>query len=161
MNDPLDAFRTSNPGTPDFQVARYPFYLLNRLVGRYNGVIEARLRSIGLDIPYWRVLMILGEHSPRGTREIAGAAVINLSTMTRIIQRMKATGLVSATISAVDARVTQVALTEAGEAKLREAREISAPVFQHLVAGFQPAEFDALIALLNRLHDNLGPLARG
>jgi DNA-binding MarR family transcriptional regulator len=160
VNDPLDSFRSSNPGTPGFQVARYPFYLLNRLVSRYNGIIEARLRAIDLDIPYWRVLMILGEHSPRGIREIAEAAVINLSTMTRIVQRMKAAGLVSVTVSASDARVTLVALTKAGEAKLIEAREASAPVFDHLVTGFRAAEFESLIRSLNRLHDNLEPLVR-
>ena len=90
---------------------RQPFYLLNRLVSRYNGIIETRLRAIGLDIPSWRVLMILGERSPRGTREIAEAAVINLSTMTRIIQRMVVAGLVSATSSEEDAGFTPVSYT--------------------------------------------------
>lgn len=156
----IDSFESGNPGTPAFKVHRYPFYLLNRLVSRYNVVIEARLREIGLDIPSWRVLMILGERSPQGTREIAGAAVINLSTMTRIIQRMVAAGLVEATASEEDARVTLVTLTSAGEGKLGEARRAAAPVYDHLVTGLNAGEFEMLIALLNRLHDNLGPLAR-
>jgi len=160
-NESMDAFRSSNPGTAAFKVERYPFYLLNRLVSRYNGIIEARLRTIGLDIPSWRVLMILGERSPRGTREIAEAAVINLSTMTRIIQRMAAAGLVSATSSAEDARVTLVTLTDDGSEKLNEARGVSAPVYEHLVAGLGPQEFEMMIGLLNRVHDNLEPLARG
>lgn len=155
-----DIFESGNPGTPAFRVERYPFYLLNRLVSRYNVVIEARLRAVGLDIPSWRVLMILGERSPRGTREIADAAVINLSTMTRIIQRMTAAGLVSAGASEDDARVTSVSLTPAGEARLAAARLAAAPVYEHLVAGLSGDEFETLIALLNRLHANLGPLAR-
>lgn len=155
----MDAFRSGNPGTPDFRVERYPFYLLNRLVGRYNRIIDARLRAIGLDIPYWRVLMILGERSPRGTSEIADAAVINLSTMTRIIQRMTAAGLVTAIPSDEDARVTLVTLTATGEARLAEARTAAAPVYEHLVGGLEPEAFEQLIALLNRLHDNLEPLA--
>ncbi|AJP71661.1 MarR family winged helix-turn-helix transcriptional regulator [Sphingomonas hengshuiensis] len=155
----MDAFRSGNPGTRDFRVERYPFYLLNRLVSRYNSVIDGQLRAIGLDIPYWRVLMILGERSPRGTREIAEAAVINLSTMTRIIQRMAAAELVSATSSAEDARVTLVTLTAAGKAKLRQARKVAAPVYEHLIEGLEPDDFERLIALLNRLHDNLEPLA--
>ncbi|WP_448663934.1 MarR family winged helix-turn-helix transcriptional regulator [Sphingomonas sp. CJ20] len=155
----MDAFRSGNPGTPDFRVARYPFYLLNRLVGRYNSIIDARLRAIGLDIPNWRVLMILGEQSPRGTREIADAAVINLSTMTRIVQRMAAAELVTATPSEDDARVTLVALTATGQAKLRQARKVTAPVYEHLITGLEPDAFEQLIALLNQLHDNLEPLA--
>jgi DNA-binding MarR family transcriptional regulator len=154
-----DAFRSGNPGTPAFRVKRYPFYLLNRLVSRYNSVIEARLRAIGLDIPGWRVLMILGEQSPRGAREIAEAAVINLSTMTRIIQRMAAAGLVTTAPSSEDARVTMVSLTAEGEDRLAEARKASAPVYEHLIEGLAPAEFEQLIGLLERLHDNLEPLA--
>lgn len=64
----MDVFLSGNPGAAAFRVKRYPFYLLNRLVSRYNSIIDARLRAIGLDIPSWRVLMILGEKSPRGAR---------------------------------------------------------------------------------------------
>lgn len=155
----MDAFQSGNPGDTAFRVDRYPFYLLNRLVSRYNSIIDARLRAIGLDIPGWRVLMILGEKSPRGAREIAEAAVINLSTMTRIIQRMTAAGLVTTTPSPDDARVTSVALAPAGEARLADARQATAPVYAHLVTGLGADEFEQLIALLGRLHDNLEPLA--
>ncbi|WP_157219966.1 MarR family winged helix-turn-helix transcriptional regulator [Flavisphingomonas formosensis] len=144
-----------DPGTSAFQVEKYPFFLLNRLVGRYNGVIEPRLREIGLDIPYWRVLMILGEHSPRGVRDIASAAVIPLSTMTRIIQRMAAAGLVSLGESAEDGRVTEVSLLPLGEAKLAEARSITAPVYAGIIRGFSARDFDRLLTLLEQLHANL------
>ena len=155
----MDVFQSGNPGNTAFRVDRYPFYLLNRLVSRYNSIIDARLRAIGLDIPSWRVLMILGEKSPRGAREIAEAAVINLSTMTRIIQRMTAAGLVSTTPSPDDARVTSVALAPTGDARLAEARQVTAPVYEHLITGLDGGEFEHLVALLGRLHDNLEPLA--
>lgn len=157
-HDRPDALRSGDPGTAAFQVERYPFYLLNRLVSRYNTVMDARLRAIGLDIPAWRVLMILGERSPRGTRDLAEAAVIPISTMTRIVQRMTGNDMVSVGPSAEDARVTMVALTAAGSAKLRKARRAAAPVYRHLVRDLPPAEFERLIALLNQLHRNLDPL---
>lgn len=150
---------SGNPGNPAFRVKRYPFYLLNRLVSRYNSIIDQRLRAIGLDIPSWRVLMILGERSPRGSREIAEAAVINLSTMTRIIQRMTAAGLVTTAASTDDARVTLVALASLGESQLAQARQATAPVYAHLITGLEPYDFEKLIALLDRLHDNLEPIA--
>lgn len=150
---------SGDPGNSAFRVKRYPFYLLNRLVSRYNSIIDQRLRAIGLDIPSWRVLMILGEKSPRGARELAEAAVINLSTMTRIIQRMSASGLVTTAVSQDDARVTLVALAPLGESQLALARQATAPVYSHLIAGLEPDEFEKLIALLDRLHDNLEPIA--
>ena len=151
----MDTRRLGDPGTADFHLEKYPFYLLNRLVARYNVVIEERLRGIGLDIPYWRVLMILGEHSPRGIRDIADAAVINLSTMTRIIQRMTAAGLLNGVVRKRDNRVTDISLTETGKAKLAEARAATSPVYWTVIDGFAEREVDALIDALNRLHDNL------
>ena len=70
-----DLRQLGNPGTPAFQLNKYPFYLLNRAVSRYNAIIEKRLRGIGIDIPTWRVLMILGEAAPRSVSQIAEAAV--------------------------------------------------------------------------------------
>ena len=144
-----------DPSTEAFHVEKYPFYLLNRLVGRYNGVIDGRLRAIGLDIPYWRVLMILGERAPRGVRDIADAAVIPLSTMTRIIQRMAAAGLVTLASCAEDARVTHVSLLPLGEAKLAKARRATAPVYARIIRGLSARDFDKLIDLLARLYANL------
>lgn len=151
-----DNRRLGDPGSAAFQLDQYPFYLLNRAVSRYNILIEARLRTIDLDIPNWRVLMVLGERAPRSIGQIAEACVINLSTMMRIIGRMKGAGLVTSTPSPTDARVTQVFLTALGISKLEDARAITAPIYQAVIKGFSPRDFDQMIRHLGRLHDNLG-----
>ena len=156
-----DIRHLGDPGTADFQVRKYPFYLLNRLVSRYNAIIEARLRTIGLDIPFWRVLMILGEQAPRGVAEISDAAVIPLSTMTRIVQRMAQAKLVRCTPRSGDYRVTEVFLTALGKKKLAAARRITAPVFAAAITGFSEREFRDAIGTLDRLHVNLGSLLPG
>ena len=153
-----DVRHLGDPGTPDFQVDKYPFYLLNRAVSRYNRIIEARLRRIGLSIPFWRVLMILGEHAPRGVGEISDAAVINLSTMTRIVQRMSGMKLIRCMPRSDDNRVTEVSLTALGQRKLSRARKITAPVYAAAIAGFSEKEFVQAIVILERLHANLSPL---
>lgn len=150
-----DIRHLGDPGTSDFRVDKYPFYLLNRVVSRYNRIIEARLRRIGLSIPFWRVLMILGEQAPRGMGEISEAAVINLSTMARIVQRMAQLGLVRCMPRFDDNRVTEVSLTTLGERKLARARKITAPVYAAAIEGFSQKEFVQAIATLNRLYANL------
>ncbi len=155
----MDNRLLGDPGTDAFQVEKYPFFLLNRLVGRYNGVISDRLRSIELDIPSWRVLMILGERQPRGVRDIADSAVIPLSTMTRMIQRMTVADLVQVTESQADARVTEVRLTDRGRVKLAQARSATAPVYAQVIRGVSARDFNTLIRLLDTLHVNLEPLA--
>ncbi len=155
---PDDNRKLGDPGSPGFKVDRYPFYLLNRAVSRYNIIIEGRLRTIGLDIPNWRVLMVLGERMPRSVGELADAAVINLSTMLRIVQRMEKAGLVSSEAKPGDGRVRQVILTDAGNELLAAARKISAPVYAGVIDGFSGTDFDRLIGLIGRLQRNLDAL---
>lgn len=144
-----------DPGSEEFRVDAYPFYLLNRAVSRYNVVIEAELRKIGIDIPTWRVLMILGERSPQPIAQIARSAVINISTMMRIVERMTKAGLIDSRPSMDDGRVTELFLTEDGREKLAAARQVTAPVYRKLIRTFSARDFTALIDMLNRLHDNL------
>ena len=144
-----------NPGSEDFRLDTYPFYLLNRAASRYNVVIESELRTIGIDIPTWRVLMILGEHAPVSIGQVARSAVINLSTMMRIVERMNRAGLIETASSESDGRVRELALTDEGQAKLAAARTVTAPLYDKIVRGFSATDFSRLLDLLNRLHDNL------
>lgn len=145
-----------NPGSENFRLDAYPFYLLNRAASRYNVLIESHLRRIGIDIPTWRVLMILGEQEPLAIGQVAKSAVINLSTMMRMIERMTKAGLVENFPSLTDGRVTEIALTDEGRAKLAAARSTVAPIYEKIISGFSASEFGTLLTMLDRLYDNLG-----
>lgn len=144
-----------DPGSDQFRVDVYPFYQLNRAVSRYNVVIESRLREIGLDIPSWRVLMVLGEMEPLPIAQVAKSAVINLSTMMRVLERMQKAELIETAPSASDRRATELRLTATGRIRLTAAREATAPVYHKLIRGFSATDFSRLLDLLGRLHDNL------
>jgi DNA-binding MarR family transcriptional regulator len=144
-----------DPGSDDFRVDNYPFYLLNRTVSRYNVIIEAELRAIGIDIPTWRVLMILGEAEPQSIGQVAKLAVINVSTLMRVAERMEKAGLIETLPSATDGRVTTLAMKPLGREKLKAARAVTAPLYRRLIRGFSAPDFRRLIALLNRLQQNL------
>lgn len=151
----MDLRPFGDPGSDAFRVEAYPFYQLNRVVSRYNIVIEAELRRIELDIPTWRVLMVLGERSPLPLGQVARSAVINLSTMMRIVERMERAGLVRTTPNSEDGRVTNVGLTDDGRSKLAEARQATAPIFRKLIRGVSARDFSKLLRLLSLIHDNL------
>jgi DNA-binding MarR family transcriptional regulator len=144
-----------DPGTDAFRIDRYPFYLLNRLVSRYNLVIGVRLKTIGLDIPQWRVLMVLGESRPLGVSDIADRAVINLSTATRIVQRMVSAGLLKVNTSRTDSRVTEADLTPRGLELLASARAATTPVYKTVIRSFDARRFEDLIESLACMHANL------
>lgn len=144
-----------DPGSDDFHLDNYPFYLLNRLVSRYNIVIASELRKIEIDIPTWRVLMVLGEEEPQPIGRLAKLAVINISTMMRIVERMEKAGHIETLPSKTDARVTALVMTRLGRKKLAAARAITAPFYRRVIRGFSASDFRRLLQLLNRLHANL------
>lgn len=144
-----------NPGSDDFRLEAYPFYLLNRAVSRYNHVIETELRKLPIDIPTWRVLMILGEQQPLAIGHVAKSAVINISTMMRIVERMAKADLIKIRASEHDGRVKELFLTERGSEVLGQARIITAPLYDDLIKGFSADEFSALLQMLTRLYKNL------
>ncbi|RMF70991.1 MAG: MarR family transcriptional regulator [Alphaproteobacteria bacterium] len=141
----------SDPGHVAFRIDRYPFYLIAHTLGRYVRRMEKALRRVGADQPHWRILVILGERGPSPVSQIADLAVYKLSTVTRILQRMEAAGLVSMRRSRRDGRVTEVSLTPEGEAQLRRIRAVGSAVANEAFSGFSRAEILTLIELLTRL----------
>jgi DNA-binding MarR family transcriptional regulator len=145
----------SDPASPGFRIAHYPFYLLNRIAGRYAIDMSDALKAIGMDLPSWRALMILHERSPCSVSEIASQAVIRLSTMTRVVRRLERAGLVRLTTRSSDARVTEVVITPRGEGSVRRVRAVAARVYARAFADFRPGDIELLNGLLVRVMRNL------
>jgi DNA-binding MarR family transcriptional regulator len=153
--------RRADPADPQFALDHSPFYWLSRVSGRYVLDMGAALRRVHMDVPRWRVLMILHEHDPASVSTIADLAVIKLSTMTRIIQRMQAEGLVTCAPRASDARVTEVRLTPAGSAAMERVRGQASRIFRLAFHDVSDKEMAAFIGVLQRLFENLeSPPAR-
>jgi MarR family transcriptional regulator, organic hydroperoxide resistance regulator len=105
----------------DFDLKRWPFYWITQVSARYLQRLEQNLKGDGLDIPTWRVLMLLNSGTPRSVSYLAQHSITKLSTMTRIVKRMCDQGLAEVAQSSADARVTEVWLTDLG----REARQVA------------------------------------
>ena len=150
-----DYWARANPVNPEFEVDKWPFYRLARLVGLYNQRMDTILKPIGVDVPRWRVLMILSQAKVATITKLSDEAVVKISTMAKIIQRMAAQGLVTTRISQADARTTEVQLTRAGRAMLEQVRVKVGFVFDQAFHGVSEKELEKLNALCMRLHDNL------
>jgi DNA-binding MarR family transcriptional regulator len=147
--------RQADPVDPSFELAHSPFFWLSRVSGRYVQDMGAVLRRIGMDVPRWRVLMILHEHDPASVSTIADLAVIKLSTVTRIVQRMQAEGLVTCAPRVSDARVTDVSLTEAGARAVEQVRSQASRIFHQAFDSVTSEEIAGFLGLMRRLFDNL------
>jgi DNA-binding MarR family transcriptional regulator len=114
----------------------WPFYWLTRAYVRYIDALTSALVGTGLDASSWRVVMILRERDWVSVSDIASEANAKLSTMTKVVKRMKAEGLVAAREGSADRRVTEVSLTEAGlglaDVALDAARHVRTRAFGHM-----------------------------
>lgn len=144
-----------NPISEDFHKEEFPFYWLVRVHARYSMSMERLLKKVDLDIPRWRVLNILYETQDASISEISEFAVAKLSTITKIVYRMKDDGLVDTRQSDVDGRVTQVSITEKGRQAYFSMHEVTAELFHAGFKGMTEAQIRKLNQTLATMFDNL------
>jgi len=113
------------------------------------------LQRIDMDLPSWRAVMWLHEHNPSSVSELAEHAVIRLSTMTRVVQRLEKRGLVTLARRAADARVTDVHITSNGEHVVKQLRAVASRIYQAAFKDFDAAQIETLNGLLRRVFGNL------
>ena len=150
-----DAKRLGDPAYGRFLLDDSPFYLIARTSGRYAIDMQRILKSVGMDIPRWRALMILREQNPSSVSEIAERAVIQLSTVTRVVQRLEKQGLVRLASRKSDGRKTDVTLTDKGHAAVERVRECASRIYRLAFHDFSAQEIQTLNALLRRAFANL------
>jgi DNA-binding MarR family transcriptional regulator len=144
-----------DPEHAAFRMEHSPFYLIARTNGRYIIDMELMLKKIGMDIPRWRTLMILRERNASSVSEIADFAVMRLSTVTRLVQRLEKQGLVRLSTRASDARRTDVTLTPKGSRACERVRNTASRVYRLAFADFPAKDVDTLNTLLRRVFRNL------
>ncbi|MFC3051984.1 MarR family winged helix-turn-helix transcriptional regulator [Kordiimonas pumila] len=136
-----------------FDLEAWPFYWLSKAHGQYFAKLENALREVELDIPRWRVLMLLEPERARSVSYLASGAIIKVSTMTRIVQRMQEEGLVITRPRETDARVTEVLLTGNGRRARTLAWQKANGIFTHT---FKDIPLDTITTL----NDTLGVIVK-
>ena len=96
------------------------------VVAIYRPILE----PLGLTHPQYLVMLALWERSPRPLGDLAADLAMEPPTLSPLVKRLEALGLVSRTRSSRDERVLDVGLTAAG----RELREQALAVPAHLVS---------------------------
>lgn len=132
-------------------VEDYLLYLLARASHAASAGFHARLKARGVPVPVWRVLATL-QGAPEGETvgALAAACLMQQPTMTKLLDRMEADGLVR---RRREGRLTRIAPTRAGT---RLAAELVAEARAHEAAllARHDAAAPALKALLREI---IGP----
>ncbi|MHC9295408.1 MarR family winged helix-turn-helix transcriptional regulator [Mycobacterium sp. LTG2003] len=121
-------------------------------------VYRPLLEPLGLTHPQYLVMLALWDHHrsnsggtpPLSVKQIAAALQLDSATLSPMLKRLEALGLVTRTRSTGDERATDIALTEAGIELRDRALDIPPAVVARL--GVDMAELEELHRVLTRIN---------
>jgi DNA-binding MarR family transcriptional regulator len=132
----------------------FTLYAASRAV---TGLYRPLLDELGVTYPQYLVLLVLWQRGTVPVKELGAALQLDYGTLTPLLKRLAAAGLVRRERGAEDERVVLVALTDEGAA-LRE-RALAVPGRIGAGMGLEPDEFEQVQAILRRLTANVDAAA--
>ena len=106
---------------PEPFVETYLSYLLTRAAHRVSEEFHAELPRFGLSVAEWRTLACLYDSPGLGVSDLAAMAIMKQPSMTKVLDRLQAEGLVTREAVAGDRRRVRARLTPAGRARVKPA----------------------------------------
>nr|WP_283949754.1 MarR family transcriptional regulator [Limobrevibacterium gyesilva] len=113
--------------------------------------VEPLLAAAGLTPTQLGVLEVLLHKGPMTQRELGRKVLTSAGNMTDVIDKLAARGLLRRVRDACDRRSVRVELTAEGQALIEELFPRHAADIARAMAGLDPAQLEALGALLRRL----------
>jgi DNA-binding MarR family transcriptional regulator len=118
-----------------------------------NKVYRKLLRQLDLTYPQYLVMLVLWEHDGVTVSDIGARLFLDSATLTPLLKRLEAAGLVARQRSALDERQVMVSLTDAGRAMAQQAGAIQDGVL--CAAACAPGDLLALKRQLETLRTKL------
>src|SRR4051794_16517515 len=118
-------------------------------------VYRPLLEPLGLTHPQYLVMLALWDNAkanggPLSVKDIAALLQVDSATLSPMLKRLQAQGLVTRSRSAADERTTHVELTPNGRGLRRQALKVPPTVVERL--GVELAELEDLQAVLTRIN---------
>jgi DNA-binding MarR family transcriptional regulator len=114
------------------------------------------LEPLGVTYPQYLVLLVLWEEDGLSVKRLGERLMLDSATLTPLLKRLEAQGIVERRRDVSDERVVRIQLTLSGRALKKEARKVHAQLLCR--AGCTP-EDGAAIARLTRLREELRELS--
>ncbi|AKM29606.1 MarR family transcriptional regulator [Pandoraea faecigallinarum] len=148
----MSATRSAS-GTPF--VDDYLAYLLARASALVSDEFHREVAAAGLGVLEWRVLATLSDTRARTVNQLADIVLAKQPTVTKVIDRLEASGYVVRGESATDRRQSLVSLTDAGVAHVAPLLESARRHEARVLARFGEAQSaqlkDALRELIHQM----------
>jgi DNA-binding MarR family transcriptional regulator len=112
------------PAAEHLRLDRQLCFALYAASGLVTRAYRPLLEPLGLTYPQYLVMLVLWENEPRTVGELGEALDLDSGTLTPLLKRMEAAGLVSRTRDPADERRVRIALTPQGQALRERAQAI-------------------------------------
>jgi MarR family 2-MHQ and catechol resistance regulon transcriptional repressor len=129
--------------------------LLSECYQRFEHLSGAHVRTVGLTPSQFDIIATLGNTAGMSFKELGAKTLITKGTLTGVIDRLEAKGIVTRVVHIEDRRSTIVQLTEEGQ---REFNRVFGPHVQHckrVFSDYDEADFAALERELEKLKARL------
>ncbi len=124
----------------------FPLYAASRAM---TAVYRPKLEALGLTYPQYLVMLVLWERDVRGVGELSAALALDSGTLSPLLKRLAAAGLIERSRSADDERRVEIRLTGRGRALRAQACDI--PEAMAEATGLSVKELAALREMLQRM----------
>ncbi len=120
---------------------------------RVMGPVRKMLSDAGVTEQQWRVLRVLKEEGSQEPTHIAERACLLLPSLTRILQKLETKGLIRRHTHPGDKRRQIVEITDRGATIIKDNIDVTLQLAEEIKAQLGPERHEALLDLLNDLHD--------
>lgn len=148
---------TEQPGpyrVENYRVEESVGYLIKRVRAVLTLAVDREMADYEISHEQWAILIMIAQGHGDTAAELSRETLCDTGSMTRMIDRLEAKGLVSRTRSADDRRVVHLALSDAGRALSDRLPPVMVRVLNRHLAGFSEDELAALKAFLRRMLAN-------
>ncbi len=133
-------------------------YLLASVGARMGSAFSKKLKAFGLSLSEWRVCASLHKQPDQTLSELAEHTSADLSSMSRIVDRLVTLELAERHRNELDGRAVRIVLTRNGRKITRQIIPLAHQYEQVALQGFSAAEAAQLRRFLHRIYRNAGPL---
>ncbi|MFY2824250.1 homoprotocatechuate degradation operon regulator HpaR [Ruegeria sp. MALMAid1280] len=120
---------------------------------RVMGPIRKMLANAGVTEQQWRVLRVLDEEGPQEPTHIADRACLLLPSLTRILQKLEAKGLIVRETHPGDKRRQIVDISARGKQIIHDNIQVTIHLAEDLRTKLGPERHEALLDLLTELRN--------
>ena len=136
-------------------------YLMRRIMGVVAQDVEREMEPFGLTDAQWKPLLRLYLRQANTVAELARCCEMDAGSMTRLLDRVEAKGLLRRVRSSEDRRVVNIELTPDGLAAAAQIPVILSRVQNNALRGFSETEWRSLQDFLQRIFTNVKTAPQG